>query len=649
MKKLSQILLVILLLNLSFYPMYEAKASTDGALEGAAVVTGVATAAGVAGLGSTLYVSGLALGPVGWVVVGGLVIASILDGDFFGFGGSKKPKNAKEAIEMCVKRPAKPGEVSAIESDARKQGLSNDQTVGAICGSFEAMNNAEGSLADEPTSSIEEFLWDPASEGNGKVLVLLPASYKEGTIAVGIVQNGQLTERGIFSGDYHNGGRPHYRFSKTGREYGTNIEVVAATTNGDCSWTIPDGSQVFKGTSGNKKDPNAAAEGAAGADLESASCKVSDQEVYTGETVTLEPENASDSYTYSWSGTGINQTGPSLKVEYEKVGDYTVSMTARNTAGETKVVECPKITVTKAEELAVECKVSDVTPAVDDEIDIWAEISGGTTPYTIKWSGDDSKFNDFDDEVADNTVEVRKKGNFKLKVTVTDANDEEAKDSCTTIKATSDGVDDDVIVRVTSDNTNVSSTGTTVNNGGNVSSNAYYRDLTVGSQGSDVTALQQYLVSKGYLVMPAGVPYGYFGEVTRAAVARWQTAMGVSPAAGYFGAKSRAAMGGYVAPVNYVAPVAQTTQPTHAAVVASECLILNSNIYLGEESTNVSRIQKFLVEAGYLVMPAGANYGYYGQSTTKALSMFMTSRGVSHQGAVVDSAVRNAIKEASCQ
>ncbi len=67
----------------------------------------------------------------------------------------------------------------------------------------------------------------------------------------------------------------------------------------------------------------------------------------------------------------------------------------------------------------------------------------------------------------------------------------------------------------------------------------YSRDLTVGSKGDDVKALQALLKSKGYLAVE---PTGYFGGLTKAAVAKWQAANGLSPAAGYFGKKSRAAV-----------------------------------------------------------------------------------------------------------
>ena len=68
----------------------------------------------------------------------------------------------------------------------------------------------------------------------------------------------------------------------------------------------------------------------------------------------------------------------------------------------------------------------------------------------------------------------------------------------------------------------------------------YNTDLTLGSTGADVTSLQQFLVGKGYLQMPAGVAYGYFGPLTQAAVASYQASVGITPAVGYFGPITRA-------------------------------------------------------------------------------------------------------------
>jgi len=68
---------------------------------------------------------------------------------------------------------------------------------------------------------------------------------------------------------------------------------------------------------------------------------------------------------------------------------------------------------------------------------------------------------------------------------------------------------------------------------------SFSRNLTIGSQGADVTCLQQALINGGFSV-PAGAT-GYFGTQTRTAVASWQSSKNIAPAVGYFGSISRAA------------------------------------------------------------------------------------------------------------
>jgi hypothetical protein len=77
-------------------------------------------------------------------------------------------------------------------------------------------------------------------------------------------------------------------------------------------------------------------------------------------------------------------------------------------------------------------------------------------------------------------------------------------------------------------------------------SQLFNTDLTVGSTGSDVMALQQWLVSKGDLQMPAGVAYGYFGSITKAALAKYQASAGITPAVGYCGPITRARLNAMV-------------------------------------------------------------------------------------------------------
>ncbi len=66
---------------------------------------------------------------------------------------------------------------------------------------------------------------------------------------------------------------------------------------------------------------------------------------------------------------------------------------------------------------------------------------------------------------------------------------------------------------------------------------AFVRYLQVGSMGTDVAELQTKLESQGFLVMPAGVAKGTFGQLTKNALIKWQAAVGL-PATGYFGPMS---------------------------------------------------------------------------------------------------------------
>jgi len=66
---------------------------------------------------------------------------------------------------------------------------------------------------------------------------------------------------------------------------------------------------------------------------------------------------------------------------------------------------------------------------------------------------------------------------------------------------------------------------------------AFNTNLTVGSTGSDVSALQSWLISKGFSIPSiksgAATP-GYFGSQTKAAVVAYQTSVGL-PATGFVG------------------------------------------------------------------------------------------------------------------
>jgi Putative peptidoglycan-binding domain-containing protein len=67
-------------------------------------------------------------------------------------------------------------------------------------------------------------------------------------------------------------------------------------------------------------------------------------------------------------------------------------------------------------------------------------------------------------------------------------------------------------------------------------------NMTLGSTGQGVVVLQGLLSELGYLEVPTGVSLGYYGQLTKNAVAKYQVARSVSPSVGYFGPLSKVSM-----------------------------------------------------------------------------------------------------------
>jgi len=125
----------------------------------------------------------------------------------------------------------------------------------------------------------------------------------------------------------------------------------------------------------------------------------------------------------------------------------------------------------------------------------------------------------------------------------------------------------------------------TLQGGSSTVSTTFTTDLTIGSKGAEVTALQDMLVAGNYLTMPAGVAKGYFGALTKSAVMKWQAAKGITPAAGYFGPKSRAAAGSVAGtPATPATPAATgiTTPGVEGTLTVTAGTVSNSTIYAGD-------------------------------------------------------------------
>lgn len=81
----------------------------------------------------------------------------------------------------------------------------------------------------------------------------------------------------------------------------------------------------------------------------------------------------------------------------------------------------------------------------------------------------------------------------------------------------------------------------------------FTQNLTLGSRGDNVSALQQFLIAGGFLKIPT--PTAYFGSLTRAALSAWQASVDISPSFGFFGPLSRGRMNALASQ----APIVATT------------------------------------------------------------------------------------------
>lgn len=125
--------------------------------------------------------------------------------------------------------------------------------------------------------------------------------------------------------------------------------------------------------------------------------------------------------------------------------------------------------------------------------------------------------------------------------------------------------------------------------------------LKIGSSGSDVTALQQRLLTLGYMDYPNAT--GYFGAVTQTAVMRFQ---------GYNGLGVDGVVG----------PATSSTLYSSAA----KSLVLN----IGSRGEAVSTLQGRLRDLGYTTSDNVT--GYYGAVTKSAVSSFQSANGLGADG-----------------
>ena len=151
------------------------------------------------------------------------------------------------------------------------------------------------------------------------------------------------------------------------------------------------------------------------------------------------------------------------------------------------------------------------------------------------------------------------------------------------------------------------------------------RDLTIGSRGEDVRALQMFLNSTGYLLAASGPgspgsETTYFGQVTRQALIAYQWDNAISPADGYFNKRTRDSVHERCKTVFDTPPVTTFSSPDTSALQPSACtgnpiIIGLIPVYTRGTTNDIIRLfQRALNGKGHLVSQTG--FGSPGRETT---------------------------------
>lgn len=124
------------------------------------------------------------------------------------------------------------------------------------------------------------------------------------------------------------------------------------------------------------------------------SCAVSNTSINVGDSVTYTANIVSAGtapYTYTWGGSASGTERTSSK-QYNSAGSFNASVTVRDAAGNTDTANCQAVVVGSVvdPDFSVSCAVSDRNVDEDDDVTFTANVTGGTTPFTYRWSGDAS-------------------------------------------------------------------------------------------------------------------------------------------------------------------------------------------------------------------------------------------------------------------
>lgn len=167
---------------------------------------------------------------------------------------------------------------------------------------------------------------------------------------------------------------------------------------------------------------------------------------------------------------------------------------------------------------------------------------------------------------------------------------------------------------------------------------ALSRALHRGLAGDDISSLQTFLITEGYLA--TGNSTGFFGPLTEAAVQKLQCALGIvcsgSPSStgyGVVGPKTATAIG---TSITHTAQPTQTqTTPAPARVqtvkpavkhITVPDVAITHTLQFGDHGSDVAAVQNVLIQYGYL--QAGDDTGVFDSKTTEAVSAFQCAKNI---------------------
>jgi len=176
-------------------------------------------------------------------------------------------------------------------------------------------------------------------------------------------------------------------------------------------------------------------------------------------------------------------------------------------------------------------------------------------------------------------------------------------------------------------------------------------DLSLGDSGTGVVQLQQFLITNskgvaGAKLSSAGAT-GYFGSITIAALAEYQSAVGIKPADGSYNISTRVFIG-ITTPVSTPVTPPNSTDTARTSLLIAQVQALQEqlariganttnafarNLSIGSTGSDVQALQTYLNTHGFLISSVGAGSSgneteYFGPATERALIQFQIAHNI---------------------